>query len=95
MQENSFGSITDSQTATGDDDMVVHARKLLKMSKAKQRLLLVLIAKDLADALIAIQDLLGTIPLLMNNHGPAGLLQHQHNLLAAHGFPVIGLMRMT
>jgi hypothetical protein len=62
-------SITDSQTAIGDDDMVVAARKQLKMSRVRQRLLLVLIAKDLADALIAIQDLLGVnsdcLPILL------------------------------
>lgn len=54
-----MGSITESQTPTGDDDMVIHARRRLKLSRARQRLVLVLMAKDLADALIAIQDLVG------------------------------------
>lgn len=54
-----MGSITESQTPTGDDDMVIHARKQLRLSKAQQRLVLVLMAKDLADALIAVQDLVG------------------------------------
>lgn len=54
-----MGSITESQTPAGDDDMVIHACKQLKLSRARQRLVLVLMAKDLADALIAIQDLAG------------------------------------
>lgn len=54
-----MGSITESQTPTGDDDMVIHARKKLRLSRSRQRLVLVLIAKDLADALIAVQDLVG------------------------------------
>jgi hypothetical protein len=61
MQEYSVGSITESQTPTGDDDMVIHARKKLKLTRARQRLVLVLIAKDMADALIAVQDLAGEI----------------------------------
>jgi hypothetical protein len=55
-----MGSITDSQTPHGDDDMVIYAQKQLKLSRARQRLVLVLIAKDLADGLIALQDLVGT-----------------------------------
>lgn len=54
-----MGSITESQTPTGDDDMVIHARKQLRLSRARQRLVLILMAKDLADALIAVQDLVG------------------------------------
>jgi hypothetical protein len=67
VQEYSMGSITDSQTPNGDDDMVIHARKQLILSRARQRLVLVLIAKDLADGLIALQDLVGaTCPAVLN-----------------------------
>lgn len=59
MQDSSLGSITGSQMPSGDDDMVVRSYKQLKASQARHRLLLVLIAKDLADALIAVQDVLG------------------------------------
>lgn len=45
---------------SGDDDMVVRSRKQLKATRARYTLLSVLLAKDLADSLIAIQDVLGT-----------------------------------
>lgn len=56
-----MGSITGSQMLSGDDDMVVRSRKQLKAARARYTLLSVLLAKDLADSLIAIQDVLGTL----------------------------------
>lgn len=46
---------------SGDDDMVVRGHKQLQASRARLTLLMVLLAKDLADGLIAAQDVLGVL----------------------------------
>eukprot|EP00892_Ulva_mutabilis_P007678 jgi/Ulvmu1/5282/UM022_0076.1 len=55
---SSLGSITGSQMPSGDDDMVVRSHRQLQACRARLTLLLVLLAKDLADGLIATQEVL-------------------------------------
>jgi hypothetical protein len=59
VQTSICSSICGSQTGTGDDDMRVLARRQLMELTQQQTLLRVMLAQDCADALIALQDILG------------------------------------
>ena len=45
-----------------DDDVLRQARRQLAGYRARKRLLTVLLAQDIADALIALQEIVGALP---------------------------------
>jgi Peroxisomal biogenesis factor 11 (PEX11) len=59
LQTSICSSICGSQTGAGDEDMRVLARRQLRDLNDQQVLLLVTLAQDCADALIAMQDVVG------------------------------------
>ena len=60
--QSDAGSAQGAKAVSSDEDMVADARKQLGAARARRRLLQVLLVQDLADSLIALQEIVGELP---------------------------------